>query len=238
MKKILLLIDNLDSGGAQNQMVLLAQGLLKEGFKPVILSYFAGSGFFKHKLESKNIDHVLISKKGKIGFNVIKGLKDYIQKEEISTAISFMNTPNSYLAMCKFFYRLNIQIIISHRMSTDLDRMFCIRKFALKWVNNMADHIVCNSNHERENWLQHQPKIKAKIHTIYNGVDDDLFKPPGSLRKRNRRLLVVGSLSQFKNGLLVLKAIKNLKEDRVDPLKLIWIVRIFRIKFSSYQYTM
>lgn len=224
--KVLLLIDNLDSGGAQNQMVLLAQGLSAMDYKVTVLSYFKGNDFFGPILRQKNIEHKLIEKKDKLGFGFILKLKNFIKKEGFKKCISFMNTPNSYLAVCRSVFGLDIEIIISHRMHTDLKNMNNLRKQLLKWVNTKADHIVCNSNHERKNWLLNQHNIEQKIQTIYNGVDFNRFKAPENFRSIQRRLLIVGSLSQFKNGLLILEAIKQLKEKATETIEFVWMGRV------------
>ena len=226
MKKVLLLIDNLDSGGAQNQMVLLAQGLKSSGYDLTVVTYFKGTGFFVSSLEKHNIEHVLIEKKQKLGIGFLFRLRRFIKSNGFDTCISFMNTPNSYLAVCKSIFGLNIEIIVSHRMNTNLLGMNAFRKGLLKWVNKQADMIVCNSNHELDNWLAHQNKIEDKITTIYNGVDSIRFSPPDQFRTRQRKVLIVGSLSQFKNGLLILKAIKSLKDSSIEHIHFHWVGRV------------
>lgn len=228
MKKVLLLIDNLDSGGAQNQMVLLAQGLKHNGYEPTVVTYFNGSNFFGPTLMLNDIEHVLIEKKDKLGISFLFKLKNFIRSGGFDLCISFMNTPNSFLAICKAVFGLNIKIIVSHRMNTDLVGMNTIRKGLLKWINKKADMIVCNSNHERTNWIKHQDKIEHKISTIYNGVDNNRFSAPDRFRVRQRKLLIVGSLSQYKNGLLILEAIKALKDSNIEFIHFHWIGRVDR----------
>jgi glycosyltransferase involved in cell wall biosynthesis len=236
MKKVLLLIDNLDSGGAQNQMVLLAQGIKKSGYDLTVVTYFEGTSFFSSALNAHNIKHILIQKNDKLGIGFVLNLIKFIKENGFEIAVSFMNTPNSYLALCKFLFIPKLEIIISHRMKTELSRMSFIRKGLLKCVNNQANYIVCNSNHERLNWITHQRNVTDRISTIYNGVDQSRFSPPSTYRTLERKLLVVGSLSQYKNGLIILEAVKRLKESGVQNIQVHWIGRVDKHLKDRNQY--
>ena len=78
--KILLVIDNLGSGGAQNQMTLLAQDLKNQGHEVHIFTYFP-QDFFKERIEESNIHHFYVPKKDKIGWNVFTTLASILKKE-------------------------------------------------------------------------------------------------------------------------------------------------------------
>jgi glycosyltransferase involved in cell wall biosynthesis len=208
-KKILLLIDNLGSGGAQNQIVLLALALKSVGYEPIVFTYFP-QDFFKNKLIRANIEVIYEAKQGKIGWNVVHKIQQIITKESIATVISYLETPNFYAALIKSFFHREVKLITSYRSKTNLATLSWVHSAKLRWTNKQADFIVANSNHEREFWQSYQPAIAQKWKTIYNTIDRVIFHKIDV--EKEKKLLVVGSVSADKNGLLVIEALNILKQ--------------------------
>jgi len=209
LKNILLVIDSLGSGGAQNQLTLLAVGLKSRGYNVAVFTYF-DLEFFKYRLVDANIPIVYVPKKGKVGWNVIKKLAKVIDGREIDSIISYMHTPNIYATIAKSLAKLNPQLIISYRSHTVFEQLSRTTLAMRKYVNRKADHIVSNSHHERKKWISAYPKLKTKFFTIYNCVDDRKYSAKEHI-KRSNTFLVVGSVGPAKNGLIVLEALNILK---------------------------
>lgn len=89
----MLLIDNLNSGGSQNQITLLACGLKKRNFDVTVFYYFE-QNFFKFRLDNNSVRTICIPKKGKIGLNVIYELIKLNYVENYHCIISYLSTPN------------------------------------------------------------------------------------------------------------------------------------------------
>lgn len=215
MKKVLLVIDNLGSGGAQNQLTLLAKGLQESGHTVHVFTYF-GQDFFKKRLEESSIKLIYQPKKTKLGLGVIKALKKLYQTEKYDTVISFLDTPNFYAVAAKKLSRHKPPAIISYRSMTDFGTLSLWSLWLKKWVNRQADWIVSNSYHEQERWLQKFPWLKYKWSVIYNAVS---FKRSIEYQTSDEppiRLLVVGSISSYKNGLRVIEELKILRERGID----------------------
>jgi len=218
--KILLVIDSLGSGGAQNQITLLAVELKEAGYDVHLFTYFR-EDFFLQRILDKGIVYHHLEKRGKIGFNVIRGLVQLINKEEYHTVISYLRIPNFYAAIAKRWCKNKFKLILSYRSLTDFRTYGRAEIMRSKWVNSVADCIVANSHHERERWQKYDPKNAAKWKTIYNAVDTSLFYPDDHIPKKNY-FLVVGSVSKFKNGMTVLEALTILK-DKGSKAKVLWI---------------
>ncbi|MEE9438574.1 MAG: glycosyltransferase family 4 protein [Saprospiraceae bacterium] len=220
MKKILLVIDNLGSGGAQNQLTLLAVGLKKRGYDMTVFTYYPDN-FFEYRLSENNVPLVNVQKKDKIGINVIWGLKKYIDINNVDTVITFMRGSNFYGSIVKKIARKSFKLIISYRSKTDFENFPSTEIKRLKWVNKIADAIVANSHHERERWQNKQPKLAYKWHTIYNAVDFLKFHPLDDNIKKDY-FLIVGSISQHKNGLVVIEALRLLVKTNPN-IHILWV---------------
>ncbi len=209
----MLVIDSLGSGGAQNQLTLLALALKSRGHNVVVFLYY-DKPFFKPRLEQGNITCVLSKKTNKIGLGVVQNLVGLVNKNKFDGIISFLDTPNFYSCLALVFSKHKPKLIISYRSKTDFTNMSWFTKKRKEWVNNRADHIVTNSHHERKRWQQSYPNQAEKWKTIYNVVDTKKFKP-NTFSKRSESFLVVGSVGPAKNGLLLIEALNELKKREI-----------------------
>jgi glycosyltransferase involved in cell wall biosynthesis len=215
--KVLLVIDNLGAGGAQRQMSNLAIGLSKLGYTIHLFSYHK-QFFFANKLIDNSIKLLNEEKKGKLGFNVIKALRKYIKNGEYKFVLSYMDTPNFYIALVKKITNTKSIFITSERFKTNFEKKnisLLLKKFAHKH----ADFIICNSEHEKNNWITNYPKISNKITCIYNGVDSTQFFPKSNTAVDAFKLIVIASVAYYKNGMTVLKALEILqKQYNITPV--------------------
>jgi glycosyltransferase involved in cell wall biosynthesis len=212
-KKILLIIDNLGSGGAQNQLTFLAKELKNVGLEISVFTYYP-QDFFKERLIKANIEHIHIQKRGKLGFNVVKGLIKLINKEKYHTVFSVLDTPNFYTCVAAKLASHKSKVIISYLSKSKFDEMSWFEKKRKEWTNKVANHIIANSHHERERWLALYPKLKNKFSTIYNIIDFDKYYVSKN-KMSSSKYLVIGSPSQHKNGLCLITAMKKLKEQGI-----------------------
>ena len=220
MKNILLVIDCLGPGGAQNQLSLLALGLQDRGYNVMVFTYF-DLNFFKYKLDDKAIPVIHIPKKGKLGWNVISRLTKIIDEKNIDSIISYLHTPNLYATIARSRAKRNPKLIISYRSHTIFKDLGKLTLIARKYVNTKADHIVANSYHERDKWIAKFPELRGKFSTIYNCVDFNKYYRKSNINRSND-FLVVGTVSPAKNGLLVVDAMKILKT-KIQDLRLSWV---------------
>jgi glycosyltransferase involved in cell wall biosynthesis len=231
-KKILFVIDNLGSGGAQNQLTLLAVGLKEKGYDVSVFTYFP-QDFFKNRLISNQIKHFEHQKTDKLGIGVIRALANILKTEKFDTIISFLDTPNFYAAMAKKWSFSKAKLIISYRSKTEFEKLSWTSLKIKEWTNNNADKIVANSNHEAKAWTDRYEKLNNKVTVIYNVVE--LTEDNGNLPKSNQknRLLVVGTVSEFKNGKIIVDALGKLKKEGYG-FSLTWLGRKGLSNDTSY----
>jgi glycosyltransferase involved in cell wall biosynthesis len=219
MTNVLLLIDNLGSGGAQNQLSLLAILLKRKGYNVQIFTYYP-QNFFSERLIENGIHVLYTPKQDKIGFNVIRELYSHIKQHSIDIVISYLDTPNFYASLTKLLLKKRIKFISSYRSTTNFEGLSRFAFLQRKFVNTMSDDIVANSHHERISWQSKDMKNAHKWSTIYNCIDKKTFNANDSQVKENH-FLVVGSISSDKNGLLILEALRILL-DKGHKINIQW----------------
>ncbi len=234
--RILLIIDSLCSGGAQNQLTLLAIELKKKGYDVLVYTYYP-QDFFISRLENHEIRIIHELKINKIGLNVIRKLTKTIQNEKIDITISFLDTPNFYNVLCAKISNRKVKTIISYRSMTNFKKLDWISLKIKKWTNRHAEMIISNSHHERKRWCTYFPKLKNKFRTIYNFVDLEKFSPIIKYENKKLRFLVVGTVCSYKNGDAIIDGFGDFKKSYQSiNFEVIWIGRKFLINSHKKDY--
>lgn len=220
--KILFLIDNLGSGGAQRQMITLAE-MLKEKNHDISFVVYYKFDFFKDKLDKLNIPvHYILESKPL--YRIFKIAK-YIQKGRYDVVISFLATPN-FLNCISALGGKSWKVITSERSSKL--KTFLSRKGKLfAWFQRYSNTIICNSYNSKAMWEQYYPQYKDKLTTIYNPV---LLPQINSeyIPKRNGKLniIVAASYQYLKNPIGLVRALAMMNQDEREKIQINWYGRI------------
>lgn len=214
---VLFVLDNLGSGGAQNQSTLLATKLVEKGYKVDFFVYYE-QDFFYNRLSDAGIKVHQGFKKSKTGWNVIRNLSQLLKEQNYTIALSFLDTPNFYLVLANRIARTNTKVIISERFIT-FNKTYSFRFITKKISHALADFATTNSHHERKRLIKRGITKAEKISTIFNGVDTTFYKPSKNKITKVNKFICVASISPYKNGMLLIEAMKLLKEE--DKLSLI-----------------
>lgn len=210
--RLLLVIDSLGSGGAQNQLTLLAEKLLERGHE-VSLFYYFSQDFFLDRLRQFGVRIHYVPKQDKVGFSVIKALAKLYGQEKYDAVLSFLNTPNFYAGLAGRFSSHRPYTVISYRSKTNFNQMNWFTLLNQRWANSWADQIVANSHHERERWQETYSDQADKWSTIYNAVDQQRFQPLPTTEKVPERFICVGAVRPLKNAALLVEAMHILKKN-------------------------
>lgn len=224
--KILLVIDNLGTGGAQRQIVNLALGLKRHRHYVEVFCYSQGDLLASPLVENDIPIHWQL-KRSRYSIGVILNLARLLRDGGFDLAISFLATPNFYLIAANMLNGRRIPVVVSERFTDLPDGVPFTERFARAFYR-FADHVVANSHHQRENLAAKYPHLKNKLSTIYNGYDLDVFKPGqapsnGQTDGGALKLLTIASVSRYKNGLCLVEAMKILKEKYALQPQLDWI---------------
>jgi len=204
--KIIFLIRSLEQGGAERQLILLAQALKKRGH-PVTVFVFYGGGLLEQELIASQVDLVVLEKKGRWDFVAfIRRLLLEIKKQKPDVLYSFLTISNLFSLLCRLFFP-SMKIIWGLRASNmDLSYYDWTSRCSYlieKKLAFLADSVIANSYAGKEYALQ-SGFSKKVINVIPNGIDVSRFKINPSIRKelRNRWNIaedekLVGMIARF-----------------------------------------
>ena len=215
MKKILLIIEHLGSGGAERQICGLAVMLTKAGY-PCRLITYVEKQFYEPFLKENGVEYELVHNLKNKCFRVFR-MARYAREFGADIIISFLPSVNLAICLSKLFYRKKI-VVSERNNNTSLNWKDRLR-FSLY---RLADAIVPNSLCQGEFIRKNFPFLENKIHPIINFVDFDRFSPAEKLENSGFiRIVTVGRYTPQKNILTYLKAIRKVKEKGL-PVRFDW----------------
>jgi len=147
--KVLLVIDHLGSGGAQNQLVLLAVELKRMGHDVSVFIY-QENDFFRPVLEEANVELWYHQKKGKIGVRVVNALSSKLKIKCFDGIISFLDTPNFYALMATTISGIDTINIASYRSASNFGRISFLKSKMYQWINSAATYLVRKTAHSEK----------------------------------------------------------------------------------------
>ena len=204
--KIILFTDSLGAGGAQRQLVGLAQLLQEKGHNIIVLTYHKDE-FYLPFLQEHNVRYLLLEK-AQGAFKRISAVIKFVKQEKPDTLIAYQETPSLIACLVKMVLP-KTKVIVSERNTTQvLDFKTKLRFFLYKW----ADRIVPNSYSQEIYIKAYNPNLGDKINTITNFVDLEKFSPIERIRKEKPVIMVAASIWPSKNTLGFIDALKIIKE--------------------------
>lgn len=227
--KILLLIDSLDSGGAERQMSYLASGLQRAGHDVTLVVFSEVNPFYKDIVEKGGVT-LIFDIKGFNKYRRILRIRHWVKILQPATVIAYKDGVT--MAACLARLLTPFRLIVSERNTTqELSRYERI-KFALY---RFADVIVPNSFSQARFIKHNYPDLYKKTAVITNALNTDVFAVP-SKERRNKPLIcvTVARIASQKNVLRFLDAVARLK-NRKDEVVFKWFGNQDHAYFSAVQ---
>jgi len=185
---ILLLVRSLEAGGAERQLVELARGLQRRGYRVTVATFYK-KGPLLDDLEKARVPLIDLRKGGRwdlAGFLVRTALA--IRKSRPAVIYSFLGGANIIASLDRWFVPPTKLVWSIRASNMDLRRYDWLHGLAY-WVecrlSRTADLIISNSRAGRDFAVEHGFP-EDRIHVVPNGVDTDRFKPDADLRQRQR----------------------------------------------------
>ena len=217
--KLLLIIHSLDVGGAEGQVYELVKGLDKRRYEPVVCS-LTNRGAYINKLRAQGIRVVVIGNRlRQIPWKLIR-LVRLIRQERFDIVQNVMFTASVIGTIVARACR--VPVVINCIRSLGFVH-YRYRRPIKRIVYKMSDCVIANSNQTRSLLIKHRITEPAKVHTVYNGVDLERFRPAddsdslaekkAALGLGHKNFPVIGmiaNLSPVKNHLCLLKAIPRI----------------------------
>lgn len=214
--RVLCLINGLASGGAQRQLVGLADLMIKKGVEVEIV-YYRSEHFYVSFLQRTNVPYkyvYTVNDKIITFWKVLAEVKDFSP----DCIIAYLGGAVEIGCLIKLMGYKG-RLIVSERNTT---QCIGIREFVRFNLYRIADKVVPNS-YSQKNFIEHNFSfLKDKLLTITNFVDTDYFVPIDRQQKNEiTHMLVVGRVVKQKNVLLFLETIGKVIKKGVN-LRVDW----------------
>lgn len=219
MKSILFLAMNLNSGGAERQMVTIATAMKEKGYDVTIACYEEGD-FFLEELNKNGIRVIWLLQKRV--FARLVAFRSFIKRCKYDVVISFLETPN--ILNCYAAFGQHDWRVITGERSAKVELLTSSRGRFVAWLQRRTDALVCNSYNSASMWRRYYPYLNKKLTTIYNMVNispNDSYKRAVD-RSQRIKIVVAASYQYLKNPINVVRAIALLSEVEKNRLSLEW----------------
>ncbi len=200
--RIVMVIDQLEPGGAQRQFCLLATSLHRRGFNVTVM-VFRPDLFFEDALQEADIPIVYLRSQSRIGLLFL--VPKEIRRADADVVISFLSWSNLMVELARLPTR-NFAVIVSER---DLDITMGVKRRIAYYCHRLADVVVSNSYAQGEIVARILRRRRVSTTVIVNGVDIGHFKPNEAPRNGggSLRLLVLARFAPQKNALRFIEAV-------------------------------
>ncbi len=187
---IALLTRALDFGGAERQLVHLANGLAQRGHRVSVLTFYPGAAF-DSAFGRPNPSLVVLGKRGRwdiVGF--LWRLLRTIRVLDPDVIYSFLPVPNLMAVIARALVCRRAGVICGVRGTPlDLnryDRVVRITTQMQSCVHLAADLVIANS-HACADWLRRTGLTDARIAVVPNGIDTAAIQPASPFERLTAR---------------------------------------------------
>lgn len=206
MKRILLITENLGSGGAERQICGLAVALTNLGY-PCRLITYVHNQFYEPYLKENGVDYEFVPDLYPKKTRVIRVAR-YVRKFRPDVVISYLLSTNLTICLASLFVKS--KMVVSERnnnTSITLEDKF---KFNLY---RLADAVVPNSDSQGNFICSNFSFLKHKVYPIINFVDLERFRPTVRQHKSEiLRFVIVARYTYQKNVLRFLEVVRMVKD--------------------------
>jgi len=205
--RLLCVIADLGSGGAERQLVCVGRELKRRGHWVEFFLYYPAR-FYGRLLDEVGIPVHRRIKQHRWSVRPALELRRLILRERFTAVLAFLSTPSFYAELATVGLR-GVRLVVSERSVVPDQKATCrLRLLALAHLRAQA--VVVNS-HTHWGWLAaHFPWLRERLHVIYNGVDLNDFRPTDVTPRRKGselRLLGAGRITRGKNQLALVRAL-------------------------------
>lgn len=208
--KILCFTDGFNQGGAERQLIGLANLLQQHGFDVTLASYHK-ENFYRSLMDSCNLKYDFIESSG-LQLSKLVSCYKYFKTKGFDCVISYKGGCNQICCLLKAI-GMSFKLIVSERCLVYDFNAFQKRKF---FLYRFADYIVPNSYAQEKFIGEHYPKLLVKTFTITNFTDIDTFVPVKNESHYKLRVLVTARISHQKNIKRFIEVLSILKKENLS----------------------
>ena len=215
--RILFLAMNLNSGGAERQMVSTAVALQRCGYTVSFVCYDKGD-FFESTLIGAGIKITWIIEQRSI-VRLLK-FRRYIRTGHYDIVVSFLETAN----ILNLFAAIGLKRwgIITGERSSRKENLLSLRGHIVAIMQSWSNAIVCNSYNAKSMWESVYPGLKSKLTVIYNGIEVEEIRSDHDHSRGVLKIVVAASYRAEKNPINLIEAIGLMDEHSRSRIQIEW----------------
>ncbi|MDH4195284.1 MAG: glycosyltransferase [Nitrospirota bacterium] len=216
-------IGHLGAGGAERQLSELAAGMADRGHVVEIFCYNAvGEGAFDSYVQERGVKlHRMIG--GGSKFQKLLGIKRWTETFRPQIVHGIMKRASSLAIISNLPWgRFGV---IASDYSTATYAPYKPSLWGALVLFHLADCVVTETVANQNSLCRLAPMLRDKLRVIRNGVDDTRFCPTPKLVGKVFRFLCVGTVSEVKNPVRVVQALRILRQQTTQPFTLEWVGR-------------
>ncbi len=218
MKRIICFTESLGGGGAEHQMVILADMLAEKGYDVTIVTY---ADVPDHYSVPDGVNRVKIAE-GKSAIKKHFAIISYFINAKTDCVISYRKMCNIRALVPLFFRGKHVKVICSER-NTTMGKPDFERRFMVHVLYNRADYIVPNSESQTQYMRKENPRLISKLRTIHNYTDLQHFSVCDMpTMQEPMKIAVFARYSKQKNPILFAEALAELKAKTDRAFEVHW----------------
>lgn len=224
MKRLLCVINQLGSGGAERQIVTLAIGFKKRGYDVHFLLYLNRDGleqYYIKSLEKYNIGVYSLPPIARWRFPF--AVRRYIRNYCPDNILAFLEG-GAFLSEFASIPTKKWNVIVGERSANPQKKVLKRWRFFLHF-HRFADYIVANSYANIALIKEVAPELKnQKLKVIYNAIEKSAFKVDTShdFSSSNRTIVIAARHQYVKNLSRLIDAVEKLTPEERNLLHICW----------------
>lgn len=213
---VMLMVNSLGGGGAEQQLLELVRGIDKDRFKPIVVTLYPGRALESMVKEVPGVEYICLNRKNKYDFSILFKVLRLLRQKQVDIVQPFL-TPSTFFGLLPALINCTPVKVVTERcgvrVNTHLGNKL-YRKIE-DYFTRFAEHVVPNSQAGRS-YLIGRGIDPNRIKLIYNGVNLQRLSPnPAKVAKIRKSMelppdgMVVGitaSLSPAKNHATFIEA--------------------------------
>lgn len=208
LARVAFVIDKLESGGAQRQLMMLAAALKDRGYGVEVFVYHRDD-FFADDFRKAGVPISCVPFRNKA--HLVRAMGKAIKATGPDMVISYLAGPNALMELSGLLRR-RFALIVSERCLEVEGR----KRFVRYGLHFFADAVACNSHSQYRHILETFPRLAGRTHVIANGVDLERFFPvePRPSRPEILRILVLARVHPQKNPFTLIEAVDIVRQEQ------------------------
>ncbi len=167
-RTVALIIDHLDRGGAQRQLVALAQGLPHDQWAPVVIALSTERMALADELRASGVPVYGVPQRGKLDLVCLWRLVRLLRQLRPSLVHTWLFTADTYGRLAAWLAGVPGIVCAIRNTVDDLPRRY---RLVNRWLTRITAQVTINAEAIRPRLVAEAGVPAQKIRTIYNGID-------------------------------------------------------------------